>query len=183
VVLHTDPSARITSSFAQLVVLIDPGGNPVGEAIKGCVGQAISVGDDITVKTGGTEGPVKLAVDWLRDTYPLTLWDHAAGELSCGDPSGCDNYRLGAIPVFRPTDAPTGSGEVEIVDVIGIYIEGMGDHNDVEANHPELVAAVPKVAERKKMIVAHIVPYAGILGGGGGPPRPSSFLRTVVLIR
>ena len=192
VVLHTDSHARPTSSWAQLTVLAGQGTANIREAITGCVDVSLRINpefpDSIELKDGGSEG-LKHGIADLVAAYPRTLWDHTKtdefpnGTLQCGDPSGCANNRIGALPIYRPTDVTHPQQEMPIVDFVGIYIEGMGDDPAVEAAHPEFVALVDKSSERKKYVIGHIVQAKGLRTGTAGAPRESSFLRTVVLVR
>lgn len=193
VVLHSDSHARPTSNWAQLTDIAGHGTADLREAIVGCVDVSIEINptfpEAVDLKNGGSEG-LKHGVDDLVDMYPNTVWVHAPaagqpnGHLVCGDPGGCEgNNRIGAVPVYSPNDVTQPMTSMPVLDVIGIYIEGMGDDPAVEAAHPEFVALVPKKSERKKYVIGHMVPVAGLRSGTAGTPRDSSFMRTVVLVR
>ena len=139
-----------------------PGGDNYRDNIATCNGVPIRPGDVLQMEPGGMVGPTVQGIEELIAPDP-SYWD-GDGPACPPDSSGCLSRRIVAIPVFDVDKFMlaniNGREEFAIVKLMGFFIDGVTSKGEVRG---------------------YLVPFQGIYDGGGG--QPSSFLRTVALVR
>ncbi|MCX6544250.1 MAG: pilus assembly protein TadG-related protein [Acidobacteria bacterium] len=149
------------------------GGDRFRENIATCNGVPIAPGDPIQNEPGGMTGPTKMGIEELVAPDP-SHWDETAGDDHKGAPvcdgsPGCFTRRIVAIPVFdidafSRADRTDQQGRFTftIVKLLGFFINNISSSGDV---------------------TGYFMAYPGVFKEGSPDPQPSSFLRTVALVR
>jgi Flp pilus assembly protein TadG len=135
----------------------DTGGDRYRENIANCNGQIVDIGDSVWTENGNMIGPTKQGVQELIDLDPGASWDPVDGIVNSAFPPGA-SPRIGRVPMFDPRVPPgTGKQELEITNIAGFFIEGVGGNGRV---------------------TGRLVPTTGT-----GGPTPGTMLTTVRLVR
>jgi hypothetical protein len=147
------------------------GGDKYRENIASCNGVPIGGGDVLQVEPGDMIGPTAQGIRDLVAPDP-SYWDYGNNAPACPtlDPN-CFTRRYVAIPLFNvdaytTADRTTGRFDLPITRLVGFFIED-----------------IPESGPNRNDVIGHFVPFQGIFRSEGPAPEPSSFLRTVVLVR
>lgn len=166
------------------------GGDKYRSNIASCNGVPLGPGDVIQNEPGNMKGPTDQGVQALIAGDPA-VWDSATQAPAC--PSGsanCYTKRIISVPLFdvddfmmrkdfcknkdnasdpeciAQSDPVNGRFTMKIVKLLGFFIEG-----------------IPATGPNKDSVIGYFITYPGIFRVGGGTLPPSSFLRSVALVR
>jgi Flp pilus assembly protein TadG len=142
----------------------DTGGDRYRKNIYQCNSDPVTVGDVLVNEPGNMIGPTGQGVDDLIAQDPSAAWSDAC-DCVVGS-AHATSPRIVPVPVFSAEeydtqDRSSGRFQVRIVKLVGMFVEPM----------------------RGNDVVGRLMPYPVDLGNGVGPQDPSSFLRTVILVR
>jgi Flp pilus assembly protein TadG len=145
-------------------------------AIAGCAGGTWKIGDMVPKENGNMVGPTNQGTQDLIDLDPLAGWDPINKQIinSCANPA---NYtcttpgwnmspRVVAVPIFdlelyMATGGP-GNGTVKIVNILGFFVDSYSNGT----------------------VTGYLINKKGSYNPGApGVAGPTSFLKTVILIR
>jgi hypothetical protein len=138
------PNAAISPGWFHPVVINPsegPGGSNYRDNIAECDPTVIGPGTVLETEPGNMIGPTRQGIRELIDRDPYATWDEGLNGGQGGVSGGCMatgdcgiSPRLVAIPAFNPDayDAGRASGriEIEVVKVLGFFIQGLNG-NDV----------------------------------------------------
>jgi hypothetical protein len=146
------------------------GGDKYRENIASCNGVAIGPGDVLQVEPGNMIGPTAQGIRELVAPDP-SHWDEGENAPTCNGDPNCYTRRYVAIPMFdvdaySTADRTSGRFDLPITKLVGFFIED-----------------VPESGPHKDDVIGYFVPFRGIYSSEGPAPQPSSFLRTVALVR
>jgi hypothetical protein len=181
---HPNPAEQITPGWFQALDLpCDKFGNGAKcyeENIRGCTNTTYAVGNpNMPKENGAMAGPTKDGTEDLIALDPDAVWDKDLKRVvnscveppySCSQPGYKQSPRIVAIPVFDTkeyydTGGP-GQGTVHVRNIFGFFVdrlEGKGGNKDV---------------------VGFLATTAGLsVSNGGTVAQPSSFMKTVQLVR
>lgn len=142
-----NPNQAIAPGWYHPVVINPvegPGGDNYRDNIATCDPTVIGPGTVLEVEPGNMVGPTSQGIRDLIALDPDASWNTALNDGQGGIEGGCMadtvnpcalSPRLVAIPVFNPDtyDAGRASGRIDItiVKILGFFIEGMVNGNDV----------------------------------------------------
>jgi hypothetical protein len=146
------------------------GGDKYRENIATCNGVAVGPGDVLQVEPGDMIGPTAQGIRDLVAPDPAH-WDEGANAPVCNGDPNCFTRRYVAIPMFNVdayelADRTTGRFDLPITKLVGFFIED-----------------IPQGGPNNNDVIGYFVPFRGIFRTEGPAPQPSSFLRTVALVR
>ena len=177
-----DPHDTLNPGWYYPVVICGTGGNRYEEAISGACSCDVTITPPVVLdmEPGNMIGPTKHGVDDLLAQDPDAQWQDdpdGAGPLKGGVVGGCTDTnscnttsglspRIVPIPIFNPDtydfQDPNGRSTVEIVKMVGFFIEGVNNQSDV---------------------TGRICDYPTEPTAGTQPPKGSSFLVSIALVR
>jgi Flp pilus assembly protein TadG len=165
-----------TGWFSALALTDSRGGKDYENNIKGCIGVTYRIGDSLPIDTepGEKVGPTRQGVatdaDSLISKDPGAYWDSSlnGGRGGVAGSAFGSSPRIVAIPLVNPdlmVEANRGGRtSVPIANIAGFFVE--------------------RYDNSAKAVVGRLMTMPGTLAAGTSPiGGPSSFLRTVALVR
>jgi hypothetical protein len=162
----------VSSSWHSIVDLGGPGGADYRTNIETCNPFVVVPGQWLVTEPGAKVGPTKQGVDGLVSQDPGAHWDPTALGGKGAPVGGCmaagtciSSPRVVPIAMYDPSacgpgGCPNGRGEVQVSNMVGMWVEGMSG----------------------KDVIGYMMPFPGLATGSSSYSN-SSFVRTVILVR
>lgn len=173
---------RISAGWFQALALpnadgsASSGGSTYRDNIGNCNTNVFQIGDVIPTETGDMVGPTAQGVGDLVAKDPGATWNAGTNSVqgSCAPGVCADGQYHARSPRIVPVvlfdvdgffqGSPTGKSTVTISNIMGFFVEGMGGAGN-------------------KDVIGRLAAVPGTHKAGSNVDAPSSFMRTVMLVR
>lgn len=179
--------------------IISCNGYPVGIAAPSTVcpePSAISTHEEkvywaargcVRVQTGVIQGQTVSGIEDVFNLDPAARWNQALNDGRGGVSNSCCTPSPRIVPVsvmnidaYLSVDPSGSGGVVKLVNILGFFIEGMGD---IDADGNITFNPSDPLNNRNKVVVGRLMTMPGLWSGGSVITEDASFLRTIILVR
>lgn len=146
-------------------------------AARGCV----------RVQTGVIQGQTIAGIEEIFGRDPGARWDQSMNGGRGGVAGGCCTPSPRIVPIaimnidqYLSSDPSGSGGIVKVVNILGFFIEGMGD---VDANGNILFDPSDPMRAQNKVLVGRLMTIPGLVSAGSSIAETAAFLRSIILVR